>query len=61
MAYIKQKNTEVIVCSEGGTPIQGTANELSSHGSVISGLHEVVDESLPNEIKQRLIYVSPEA
>lgn len=60
MAYIKQKNSNYIICDSSGVPIQGIAFELASHGSVMSGFHEVVDADLPQEIKNKLIFVVPE-
>lgn len=60
MAYIKQKNSNYIVCDSYGAPIQGIASDLASHGSVMSGFHEVVDADLPQEIKEKLIYSEPE-
>lgn len=60
MAYIKQKNSNIIVCQDGGIPIQGTTSELQNHSAVLSGFHEVINESLPSEIKEKLIYSEPE-
>jgi len=60
MAYIKQKNSDCIVCNEDRSPIEGNPSELSDHPAVLSGFHEVIDSELPQEIKNKLIFVVPE-
>ena len=59
MAYIRQKNTEVVIYDENG-PIVDSAQMLSSHPAVLTGFHEVVDAELPNQPFNKLIFSSGE-
>jgi hypothetical protein len=57
MGYLRQKNSEIIVCDLNTTPIVGDMQTLQQTDAYLSGNFDFIDEELPSEISKKLVYM----